>query len=120
MPQDNAIAQQELSKVYDRINSVESKVDETNGYLRGVVESNVNLIDLLKRRDTTTGRIITALVFLLLFAMGVIAYGAIGERGMKTVRDTLPSVPTQQTNALPAHNDFDKWSQSTAQKPHKK
>ena len=49
MPQNNAIAQQELSKVYDRINSVESKVDETNGYLRGVVESNVNLIDLLKQ-----------------------------------------------------------------------
>jgi hypothetical protein len=119
MPHNNAIAQQELSKVYDRINSVESKVDETNGYLRGVVESNVNLIDLLKRRDTTTNRIITALVFLLLFAIGVIAYGAIGERGLKTVRDTLPTMPTQ-TYALPAHNDFDKWGQSTAQKPHKK
>lgn len=74
MPQPT-IAQQELSKVYDRINSVESKVDETNGYLRGVVESNVNLIDLLKRRDTTTNRIITALVFLLLFAIGAFTYG---------------------------------------------
>ena len=115
MPQSNAIAQQELSKVYDRINSVESKVDETNGYLRGVVESNVNLIDLLKRRDTTTGRIITALVFLLLFAMGVIAYGAIGERGLKTVRDTLPTVPTQ-TDALPAHNDFDKYANNNHRK----
>ena len=114
MPQ-NAIAQQELSKVYDRINSVESKVDETNGYLRGVVESNVNLIDLLKRRDTTTGRIITALVFLLLFAMGVIAYGAIGERGLKTVRDTLPTVPTQ-ADALPAHNDFDKYANNNHRK----
>ena len=109
MPQNNAIAQQELSKVYDRINSVESKVDETNGYLRGVVESNVNLIDLLKRRDTTSSRIIAALMLLLLFALGVIAYGAIGERGLKTVRDTLPSVPTQ-TDALPAHNDFDKFA----------
>ena len=37
MPQNNAIAQQELSKVYDRINSVESKVDETNGYLQRAV-----------------------------------------------------------------------------------
>lgn len=115
MPQNNAIAQQELSKVYDRINSVESKVDETNGYLRGVVESNVNLIDLLKRRDTTTNRIITALVFLLLFAIGVIAYGAIGERGLKTVRDTLPSVP-MQTDALPAHNDFDKYANHNQRK----
>lgn len=115
MAQNNTIAQQELSKVYDRINSVESKVDETNGYLRGVVESNVNLIDLLKRRDTTTGRIITALVFLLLFAMGVIAYGAIGERGLKTVRDTLPTVPTRN-EAVPTHNDFDKYANHNQRK----
>ena len=111
--------QDELSKVYQRVNTIESKVDETNGYLRGVVESNVSLIDLLKRRDTTTSRMTAALMLLLLFAIGVIAYGAIGEKGLKTVRDTLPSVPTQ-TDALPAHNDFDKWGQSTAQKPHKK
>ena len=108
MPQ-NAIAQQELSKVYDRINSVESKVDETNGYLHGVIESNVNLIDLLKRRDTTSSRIIAALMLLLLFALGVIAYGAIGEQGLKSVRDTLPSVPIQ-AYAIPAHNDFDKYA----------
>lgn len=101
--------QDELDKVYQRVNTIESKVDETNGYLRGVVESNVSLIDLLKRRDTTTGRIITALVFLLLFAMGVIAYGAIGERGLKTVRDTLPNVPTHK-EAVPTHNDFDKYA----------
>lgn len=105
----------ELNKVYDRVNAVESKIDETNGYLKGVVESNVSLIDLLKRRDTTTGYIITALVILLLFALGVIAYGAIGE-GLRTVRDTLPSVPTH-SEAVPTHNDFDKWANATAQKP---
>lgn len=111
--------QDELNKVYDRVNAVESKIDETNGYLKGVVESNVSLIDLLRRRETTSNRITAALMLLLLFAFGVIAYGAIGERGLKTVRDTLPSMPVQ-TDALPAHNDFDKWGQSTAQKPHKK
>ena len=111
--------QDELNKVYDRVNAVESKIDETNGYLKGVVESNVSLIDLLKRRETTSNRITAALMLLLLFAFGVIAYGAIGEKGLKTVRDTLPSMPAQ-TDALPAHNDFDKWGQSTAQKPHKK
>ena len=110
--------QDELNKVYDRVNIVESKVDETNGYLKGVVESNVALIDLLKRRDTTTGRIITALVILLLFSLGVIAYGAIGE-GLRTVRDTLPSVPTRN-EAVPMHNDLDKWVNATAQKPAKK
>lgn len=107
--------QDELNKVYDRVNAVESKIDETNGYLKGVVESNVSLIDLLKRRDTATGRIICALVVLLLFSLGVIAYGAIGE-GLRTVRDTLPSVPVRN-EAVPSHNDFDKWGQSTAQKP---
>ena len=106
---------EELNKVYDRVNAVESKIDETNGYLKGVVESNVALIDLLKRRDAATGRIILALVILLLFALGVIAYGAIGE-GLRTVRDTLPSIPTRN-EAVPTHNDFDKWATATAQKP---
>ena len=96
----------ELSKVYDRINTLESKVDETNGYLRGVVESNEKLITLLEKRDTTLNRVIWALLVILLFALGVIAYGAIGDNGMKTVRDTIPKIPTA---AIPAQNDFDKW-----------
>lgn len=96
----------ELCKVYDRINTLESKVDETNGYLRGVVESNEKLITLLEKRDTTLNRVIWALLVILLFALGVIAYGAIGDNGMKTVRDTMPKIPTA---AIPAHNDFDKY-----------
>ena len=83
-------------------------MDETNGYLRGVVESNEKLITLLERRDTTMGRVLWALLVLLLFAIGVIAFGAIGKEGMHSVRQTLPSIP-QQSAAIPAHNDFDKW-----------
>lgn len=97
------------NQLFGRLNSLESKVDETNGYLRGVVESNEKLITLLEKRDTTLNRVIWALLVILLFALGVIAFGAIGKEGMHSVRDTLPVVPTNTADALPAHNDFDKW-----------
>ena len=96
------------SQLSSRLNVLESKVDETNGYLRGVVESNEKLITLLERRDTTMGRVLWALLVLLLFAIGVIAFGAIGKEGMHSVRQTLPNLPPQSA-AIPAHNDFDKW-----------
>ena len=103
------------NQLFGRLNSLESKVDETNGYLRGVVESNEKLfaqhdklITLLERRDATQNRVIWALVVLLFFAVGVIAFGAIGKEGMHSVRQTLPKVPTTSW-AIPAHNDFDKW-----------
>ena len=103
------------NQLFGRLNSLESKVDETNGYLRGVVESNEKLfaqndklITLLERRDTTQNRVLWALLVLLLFAIGVIAFGAIGKEGMHSVRQTLPNLPPQSA-AIPAHNDFDKW-----------
>ena len=102
------------NQLFGRLNSLESKVDETNGYLKGVVESNEKLfaqndklIALLERRDTTQNRVLWALLVLLLFAVGVIAFGAIGKEGMHSVRQTLPAMP--QSAAIPAHNDFDKW-----------
>lgn len=51
------------------------------------------------------GRIIWALIVLLFFAVGVIAFGAIGKDGMHSVRQTMPL----KTAAIPMHNDFDKW-----------
>ena len=96
------------NQLFGRLNSLESKVDETNGYLKGVVESNEKLITLLERRDTTMGRVLWALLVLLLFAIGVIAFGAIGKEGMHSVRQALPNLPSQSA-AIPAHNDFDKW-----------
>lgn len=102
-------------QIFGRINKIESKVDSTNGYLKGVIEMNEKLIGqydrliaLHEKRDKTLSRIIWALLVLLLFAIGVIAFGAIGKEGMHSVRQTLPNLP-QQSAAIPAHNDFDKW-----------
>jgi hypothetical protein len=94
----------EHDKIYSRINSLESKIDSTNGYLKGVVESNEKLITLLEKRDKNTGRIVWALIVLLLFTICVIAFGAIGKEGMFTVRDTVPKVAV-----YPPDHSLDKW-----------
>ena len=85
-------------KYEERFNQIESKVDETNGYLKGVVESNQRLIKLL----TISLGIIS---FIAVLAVGAIIVGAIGKEGFKTVRDAVPNL----TYYIPAVNDLDKW-----------
>ncbi len=96
MPRDD----EEHAKIYGRINTLESKVDETNGYLRGVVETNERLIKLLSRAQYMLGFIICVLLFALV-------YGAIGDKGLHAVRETLPTVPKMA--AIPPDHDFDRW-----------
>ena len=86
------------AKYEERFNQIESKVDETNGYLKGVVDSNQKLIKLL----TVAIGIIS---FIAVLAVGAIIVGAIGKDGFKTVRDSMPKV----SYAIPATNDLDKW-----------
>lgn len=89
-------------ELFRRVNALEQVYSETTGYLKGIVESNEKLIKLFSRALY----ILAAIAFLSLFAL---IYGAIGERGLKSVRESVPSIPMRQTAALPAHNDFDKW-----------
>ena len=118
MPTTQSQINQQMSS---RLNTLESKVDETNGYLRGVVESNEKLFEqndkliaLLERRDTTQNRVLWALLVLLLFAIGVIAFGAIGKEGTHSVRQTLPQMPKSAWLFPMTHNDFDKWRHRAA------
>ena len=88
------------AKYEERFNQIESKVDETNGYLKGVVESNQRLIKLL----TISLGIIS---FIAVLAVSAIIVGAIGENGFKTVRDKMPNI----AYAIPAdHKELDQWT----------
>ncbi|MBQ1429548.1 MAG: hypothetical protein IIZ06_07755 [Kiritimatiellae bacterium] len=84
--------------LYNKVNGLESKYDETIGYLRGVVESNERLIKLFARA-------LYLLSVITLLSLGAIIFGAIGKDGLYSVRQVIPS--TQ--DAIPAHNDFDNW-----------
>ena len=101
------------AEIFRRINTLESKVDVTNGYLKGVVESNnkvvqVNerIIQLMENRDVLFWRIVVILSFITLISIGAVIYGAIGKEGLHSVRQTLPPITSA---AIPAHNDLDKW-----------
>lgn len=66
-------------KIEERFNQIESKVDETNGYLKGVVESNQKLIKLFTYS-------IAVISFIAIMAVGAIIVGAIGKDGLYTAR----------------------------------
>ena len=87
----------EHEKIYQRINKLESKIDDTNGYLRGVVESNEKLIKLFTKA-------LYILAGITLLSLGALVYGAIGKDGLFSVRQILPD----KMVAIPAQNDFDK------------
>lgn len=87
-------------KIEQRFNSIETKVDELNGYLKGVVESNQKLISLFTKA-------MYIISFIAIVAVGTIIVGAIGESGFKTVRDAVPTI----SYAIPAdHHELDQWS----------
>ncbi len=68
------------------------------GYLKGVVDSNEKLIKLFTRA-------LHIISVIALVAVGAVIYGAIGENGMKSVRNLMPDL----TYAIPTHNDLDQW-----------
>lgn len=85
------------NELFRRVNVLEQVCNETNGYLKGIVESNEKLIKLFSKALY----ILAAIAVLSLLA---VIYGAIGKEGMKSVRETMPRVADIQGVA-----DLDKW-----------
>ena len=111
-----SIEDAEHAKIYGRINAVESKVDETNGYLKGVVETNEKLLALMDKRDVMFWRTICVLAFIAILAVAAVIVGAIGKEGLYAARKIVPIA----SDALPAHNDFDKYAHNNTNKEAKK
>lgn len=87
--------------LYDKYNSLLEKVGECVGTMKSANEINLQFIALLKKVLLGSFIIIILLILSLIF-------GALGPNGFKAVTTTLPSVPLT-ADAIPAHNDFDKW-----------
>ena len=86
-------------RIEHRFNSIETKVDELSGYLKGVVESNQKLIKLFTIS-------IGVISFIAIMAVGAIIVGAIGKDGMHSVRQIIPDI----VYAIPADNhEVDFW-----------
>lgn len=92
------------TEVFRRINSLEKVSSELSGYFKGMVENTKELISLMRNEQKHHKVVVSILASLLAFCIAAIIYGAIGERGLHSVRQTLPTAV-----AIPAHNDFDKF-----------
>lgn len=80
---------------YAKIEVLTKSVSELTGAVSVLNKTNSDLVTTLKRSIFYQFLVI---VFLIL----VISYGAIGERGMYAVRETMPSVIQQGTPRSPA------------------
>ncbi|MCQ2299926.1 MAG: hypothetical protein MJZ81_07380 [Bacteroidales bacterium] len=107
-----------FKEIYDRINSLEQGQAETNGYLRAVVENGKMQYEQTKDviATFTAGtdkyiKLVWKMVLILTFgffvAIFAVIYGAIGDKGLKSVRESIPSIPTAGflNPAIPWHGD---------------
>ena len=86
-------------RIEHRFNSIETKVDAMTGYLKGVVDSNEKLIKLFTKA-------LYVISFISILSVAAVIYGAIGDKGMKTVRELIPTT----VYAIPAdHHELDQW-----------
>lgn len=87
--------------LYNKYNTLLKEMGECVGAVKTSNEMNLQLIGLLKKVLAGSFIVIILLILALIF-------GALGPNGFKAVTTTLPSVPLT-ADAIPAHNDFDKW-----------
>ena len=87
-------------ELFDRVSELEKGQAETNGYLKAVVEQNERYIKLV-------WRVILILAFITIASLFALIWGACGSEGFKTIRDSLPNVPTACKDAIPVL--YDDW-----------
>lgn len=85
-------------ELYARVAECEKGIAAMNSAFSTLIMQNDKLIRLLTR---VCYGLITISVFLLL----IVAYGAIGDKGLHSVRKAMPS----RIAAIPAPSDLDKW-----------
>lgn len=88
--------------LYDKFHGLADTVGKLTGAVEASNAINVALIGVLKKVLVGAFLIIVILILALIF-------GALGERGFNAVTDKMPSIP-MSADAIPAHNDFDKWN----------
>lgn len=102
-----------FKEIYSRINSLESKQAETNGYLQAILEgpreSNLRhdarfdkFMEQNDRYMKLVWRIILILTAITVISIFAIIYGAIGDKGLKSVRESVPALPISNTIDSPA------------------
>lgn len=102
-----AATQGEINKeLFKRINSLERVASELSGYFKGMVDNTKELIGLMRSEQKHHKVVVGILATLLAFCIAALVYGAIGDKGLHSVRQTMP---LSVGDAITAGNDFDRW-----------
>lgn len=88
--------------LYDKFHGLADTVGKLTGAVEASNEINIALIGVLKKVLVGAFLIIIVLILALIF-------GALGPNGFNAVTEKMPTLPLT-SDAIPAHNDFDKWN----------
>ena len=103
MPTPQSEVNQEL---FRRVNALECVASELSGYFKGMVDNTKELIGLMRNEQKHHKIVVGILATLLAFCIAALVYGAIGEKGLHSVRQTMPLAVS---DAITADNYFDRW-----------
>lgn len=100
--------------LYDKINANTAAVASLAATVAVLTAQNERFIKLLEndnQRLTKVFKWVAVFMFLLIiFLVTVIAYGAIGDKGLHSVRQNQPNIPGLSMSAImPWHNNLDEW-----------
>lgn len=91
--------------LYNKVNACTTAVTALTTELKtlkaAMSAETTRYVDLLHRQQDKQFRIIGCLFLAILFCIGIIGYGAIGQKGMYTVRNTMPTTKPHCTDTMP-------------------